>query len=135
MIWLYIAVGGALGALSRYGLREFFDYLFLNREWVESYAIQPTTLATFTANITGSLLIGLVLPFVLSLSAIGSLSALSLQAFFIIGFCGSFTTFSTFSWEVIHFLQNQQYSLAITYILLSLFCSLTAVWLGFQISK
>lgn len=135
MIWLYIAVGGALGALSRYGLREFFDYLFLNREWVESYAIQPTTLATFTANITGSLLIGLVLPFVLSLSAIGSLSALSLQDFFIIGFCGSFTTFSTFSWEVIHFLQNQQYSLAITYILLSLFCSLTAVWLGFQISK
>ena len=80
MIWLLVAVGGALGALSRYAVDQAVNGLF-----------GATVLGTFAANISGSFLLGLVV------AAAAGRAGLSEEArlFAAVGFLGSYTTFST----------------------------------------
>ena len=78
-----VACGGALGALSR-----FWVDVFLNK-WAGAHL----PFATFTSNVTGSFLIGLV--------AILIGTHAELTAFVMVGVLGGFTTFSTFSLETV----------------------------------
>ncbi len=80
LLWALVALGGALGAMSRYAVDRSV-----------SAVVGPTVLGTFAANISGSFLLGLVLA-----AASGRLG-LSEEAriFMAVGFLGSYTTFST----------------------------------------
>ena len=80
LLWALVALGGALGAMSRYAVDRSVSAL-----------IGPTVLGTFAANISGSFLLGFVL-----VAASGRLG-LSEEAriFIAVGFLGSYTTFST----------------------------------------
>lgn len=81
-----IALGGALGALARYGVGT----------WVQSkmaHSIFPW--GTFVINATGSFLLGLVL----TLLSEHMLRSAAWKPFFTIGFVGAYTTFSTFEYE------------------------------------
>lgn len=87
--------------------------------------------ATFGVNIVGSLLIGALMAYFTKQQNEVTLSRL----FLITGFCGGFTTFSTFSLEVVQYIQKQAYTMAITYALASLVLCILATVLGFFLFK
>jgi len=84
---LYIALGGIAGTLSRYGLEG----------WIQSRIATGFPLGTLTVNLSGSLLLG----FILRVATGTTLISPDLRAALTIGFCGAFTTMSTFSYETV----------------------------------
>lgn len=114
-----IALGGALGALSRYGL----SYWINNR--VES--IFP--LGTFLVNMLGCFFMGLIYSLTLQKANFSP----ELQNLLTIGFLGSFTTFSTFSLETFNLIQNNQVLVAGENMFFSVFLGIFALWLGTKI--
>ena len=115
MMWLAIALGGALGAVARYGI-------FL------SLTPHPGKfpIATFAVNVCGCFLAGVL--YVLITHAAISQAWRPLLA---VGFLGAFTTFSTFSLEAFLLWQNQFPGVAFSYVVATLLCCLFAVWLGY----
>ncbi len=120
-ILLYIAFGGALGSVIRY-----LSGLYLGKWFVFSFPV-----ATFLINVLGSLLIGILFGLLQKFPEHQS----ELKYMLMIGFCGGFTTFSAFSLENYHLLQNQQYFLLFLYAFLSVFVGLLAVILGIYLVK
>lgn len=118
---IYIAVGGAIGSVIRYLMA-----IVVNKYWSSSFP-----LATFIINILGCFLIG----FIIGLLEKYNLTDSNLKSILIVGFCGGFTTFSTFSQENLSLLQNQNTFLAFLYIGSSIFLGISAVWLGLMSAK
>lgn len=81
----YIALGGVLGTLARYGLEG----------WFQARVGSGFPLGTFIINVAGSLLIGFVLRYATGSTVISP----ELRGGLTVGFCGAFTTMSTFSYE------------------------------------
>ena len=115
-----VASGGASGALLRFLINNIFRSYLYNSFYI-----------TLFINIVGSFLIG----YIISLNLIKNLSEDLIKYFFIIGFLGSFTTFSAFSFEVLELLQNNRFSLSIIYIMLSLVLCVFAAFLGLNFHK
>jgi fluoride exporter len=118
---LLIALGGGIGSVFRY-----FTTVI-----VQKYYATVFPLATFIANILGCLLIGVIL----GLLEKNQLSNSNLKWFLITGFCGGYTTFSTFGFENIALLQSNNTALMFLYIASSIIIGLFAVWLGLFITK
>ena len=116
MIWNCIAVGcgGALGSVCRYLL----GFLPVPHEGFP--------FVTLGVNILGAFLIGLVIAFAGKHGSADPRWILFLQ----VGFCGGFTTFSTFSNETFLLIQNGKILSAAVYILLSVALCVCAVWGG-----
>lgn len=114
---LLVALGGALGSTLRY-----LTALLLARHYTGSIP-----LATLVVNLVGCFLIGLL---------IGLCSDTShLRLLFITGFCGGFTTFSTFTAESYSMFREGAYGLALLYIAGSVLIGLLALWLGLSLSR
>ena len=118
---LLIGLGGAFGSIFRY-----------LTHWITSKYFQSSfPLSTFLVNVLGSLLIGLF---------IGYLSKYfpenhPLNFLLIVGFCGGFTTFSSFALENYNLFQNNLQITAYLYILTSIILTISAVGLGSYLSK
>lgn len=111
-----VAAGGALGATGRYLVgRLMFNLMGPGFPW-----------GTFTVNIVGSFLIGLVV----ELLAIRFSLSHEWQGFLVIGILGGFTTFSAFSLEVGLMLEKGQLSTAALYAFGSMFIGVAALFAG-----
>ncbi len=120
MLLLYIALGGGLGAIARYVLGG----------WVQAATGATFPWGTLLINISGSLLLGF-----LYVLLEGSPVAREWRAFAGIGFCGGYTTFSTFSYETARLLQDGQASRACVYVLASALLSIAGALVGFRVAN
>ncbi|MFC0322851.1 fluoride efflux transporter FluC [Gallibacterium melopsittaci] len=111
----YISVGAALGACSRWGLSNLFNPIFT------SFAF-----GTLIANYLGCFLMGIISGILLSFPMIGN----EWRLFFITGFLGSLTTFSSFSGEVVNIFLDEQWLTGIGVVCLHLFGCLAFTLLG-----
>jgi fluoride exporter len=113
---LAVAVGGALGAASRYGLDRVIER--------RSFAIFPWS--TFTINLSGCFLIGLVIAVLVEQHQ----TPTWLRSGLVVGVLGGYTTFSTFAQEALDLLRAEDVALALLYSLGSLAGGVLAVLAG-----
>jgi fluoride exporter len=112
---LVVGLGGAAGAISRY----------LASGWVQTLTGEFFPWGTLVVNATGSLALGFVLVWLQA-----TVSSMELRQLIAIGFLGSFTTFSTFSYEAFVLLRDGEWVRAGGYTLGSLALGLMAVAVG-----
>lgn len=117
---LLVGIGGGAGSIFRYLASILAGRQASGFPW-----------ATFLVNISGCLLIGLLAGLAARCEIIGA----DLKLLFITGFCGGYTTFSTFSAENLKLLNSGNWGLALLYIAASLAVGLAAVCLGNLLSK
>ena len=115
---LAVAFGGALGSLARYWLGLLLPGGTL--PW-----------ATILANVSGSFVIGLVATGTAA-GAPGSVLGETGRLFLMVGLCGGYTTFSSFSLQTLSLLQAGRVGPALANVALSVLLCLAAVWLGTQ---
>ena len=111
--FLFVALGGALGAVLRYGIVLIGNAISASGQ-----------LATAFINVIGSFALG----FIVSVCPPGSL-----MLFASIGVCGAFTTFSTYSVQSVQLLQEGSYGTAALYILGTVIVCILFAWLGIAI--
>jgi len=122
--YLLVAIGGALGSVARHWLSvtfHEFDIELFPFELMPSHFPWPTLLI----NIGGSLVIG----FVANLPT--EYISRDVRLFFMVGLCGGYTTFSSFSLQLLDLLMEGDLVLGLLYIFLSVVISLFAVALGY----
>ena len=115
MIYLLIALGGAVGSLLRYVLGGA----------VQRMSASGFPIGTMVVNVSGCFLIGILLRQFLNMQL-----SPELRALLIVGFCGGFTTFSTFSAETIGLIEGGEYTRATGYVILSVTLCLVATLSG-----
>ena len=118
---LLVGFGGFLGSIARYLVAK------LNLTW----NFHGIPMGTLTVNILGSILIG----FFLGIFINSDLLNTNLKLFIVVGFCGGFTTFSSFTNENFILLQNGQFLTSIVYVLGSVLLGILAVYIGYLISN
>jgi CrcB protein len=123
LAYLWVAIGGALGSVTRFWMSGTIASRF-----GETFPV-----GTLVINVLGSLLIG----FAAGLNAPDGRSLISPAArqFVMIGFCGGYTTFSSFSLQTLKLMQDRQWLYAGGNILLSVTLCLIGVWLGFLLAS
>ena len=120
MLW-YIAFGSAVGGVTRYLLGGF----------IQRVAGGPFPLGTLIINVSGSFLLGFLLRYALGSTAISP----ELRAMLTIGFCGGYTTFSTFSYDAVRLMEDGSYARFAAYVGASVLLSLIATLLGFGLAR
>ena len=116
---LWVMAGGALGSLARYWLAIVVDR------------------ATGPGFPWGTLLINVVGSFVIGLagSATDARAHADFRAFVMVGLCGGFTTFSSFSLQTLEALQRGRAEAALAYVGLSILLCLASVWAGWHLGE
>ena len=117
---LLVASGGAFGAAMRFIATSSIKYFLPNLPF-----------GTLFVNILGSFMIGLLMSYM----EYKNISSNIIKYFIIIGILGSFTTFSTFSYEVIDLLNHQKILISFFYIFTSLVTCLFFCYLGYNFNK
>ena len=114
---LLVGLGGFIGSVARFLVSK------LNLSW-HFFSIP---MGTLTVNVLGSFIIGILV----GISAKSDLISTDLRVFLMVGFCGGFTTFSSFSSENLMLMQNGQVVTVLIYTSLSILLGFLAVYLGY----
>lgn len=121
--YLWIALGGALGSVARY---------WLNGMVSAKLAVGETfPLGTLVVNVVGSFIIGVLAALTLPEARVSSNARTFVAQFLMVGVCGGFTTFSSFSLQTFTLLREREWLHAGGNVLLSVALCLLATWLGF----
>ena len=115
MLW-YVAVGSALGGVAR----------FLLGGWVQRAAGLSFPAGTLVVNGTGSVLRGFLLRYALGTASVSP----EVRALLTTGFCGGYTTFSTFSYDTVTLAEDGSYARLALYVSASVLLSVAATFLG-----
>ncbi|NJM79221.1 MAG: fluoride efflux transporter CrcB [Flavobacterium sp.] len=118
---LLVALGGGIGSVFRY----------LTNIGILKFVTTKSFYATYLVNCIGCLLIGLLIGFFQK----NQTESESLKLLFITGFCGGFTTFSTFGLENYNLLQTQNYITSLLYIASSILIGIAFVGIGIYLTK
>lgn len=118
---LIAGLGGFFGTCARFIINKLFVSF-----WDQSFP-----LATFIINISGCFIFGVIAGL---LQKIGILNP-NINAFLIVGFCGGFTTFSTFSFEAFSLLSSGEIYTSIFYVIISIIAGVLATWFGLTLSS
>jgi fluoride exporter len=121
MQYVAIAVGAMLGANLR----------FLVGNWAADQFGADFPYGTLLINVSGAFVIGIVLSFIGERVGISPLWRL----FFVTGFLGGYTTFSSYTWEVLTLVQDGDWLPAAAYVLGSNVVGLVGVWLGVVVAR
>jgi len=117
--FLYIFLGGGLGAMARFGISKLINFNPIGFPW-----------ATFTSNIISCIFLGILFGI-----AIQKNLDQKYQLLLMTGFCGGFSTFSTYSLESFNLIENGQLTIAILYMFTSTLVCLLCIFLGFWLIK
>ena len=121
LAYLWVALGGALGSVSRYWVNGLISTNFgTSFPW-----------GTLTINVTGSFVIGILAAVASPEGRMDSQSRMFATQFLMIGICGGYTTFSSFSLQTLNLLRDRQWLYAGGNIILSVVLCMIAVWLGY----
>ena len=113
---ILIGTGSCIGGICRY----------LSQQFVQEYYPSSFPFGTFSVNAVGCFIIGIIY----ALADRGNLLSPEMRLLLATGFCGGFTTFSSFAYENIKLLQDGEFFYAGLYILLSIVIGLATVYLG-----
>lgn len=117
---MMVALGGAFGAVARYGLSG----------WVQTLLDTTFPAGTLVVNVVGSFLLGLSLPLFESLAW-----SAEVRIMVTLGFLGAFTTFSTFSYEAVVLIEGGEWTRGGLYMGGSLLLGLIAVLSGMAVAS
>lgn len=119
MSFIYVFIGGGLGSMARYGIAKALQSYTLDFPW-----------ATFITNFLACIILG-------ALTAHTGKNVIpeSMKFTLMIGFCGGFSTFSTFSNETFKLFEQGNFTYAILNILISVLVCLFGIYLGFRLMK
>jgi CrcB protein len=115
MLW-YVAAGSALGGVTRFLLGG-----YLQRAAGASFPV-----GTLVINVTGSFLLGFLLRYALGTASVTP----EVRALLTTGFCGGYTTFSTFSYEAVALAEDGAWARVAAYVAASVLLSIAAAFLG-----
>lgn len=121
ILFAYVAIGGAVGSAARYALTLF----------VQSRSDSTFPIATLLINVSGSILLGFLMRYGLEGTSVSPEVRLLLTT----GFCGGYTTFSTFSYETARLLEDGEWSRGAAYIAASVVVSLIGTFVGFALAR
>ncbi len=118
---LLIFIGGGLGSLTRFWLGKF----------IQENIAKPFPFSTLGVNVLASIILGIFVGMV----EVKSLTNPNYKALIAIGFCGGFSTFSTFSNDTLQLLQNNRILEALMNILLNVTLCILATFGGMMLGK
>jgi fluoride exporter len=118
---LIVGCGGFIGSIARFLVQR------LNLSW----HFLSIPMGTLSVNVLGSLLIG----FIIGISGKSEIISPGLRLFLMVGICGGFTTFSSFTAENLMLMQNGQFASVLLYTGLSIFLGFLAVYFGYVLSN
>lgn len=113
---LIVGLGGGLGSISR----------FLSQKGVERFMDSSFPMGTFVVNVVGSLIIGIVY----EMASRGNLLTPEVRLFLAVGFCGGFTTFSSFAYNNLTLINEKLWQFLFLNVGGSVFAGILAVYLG-----
>lgn len=116
-----VGIGGFVGSIARYYVSK------LNLQ----YELFSIPVGTLTVNVLGSIVIGILT----GISAKSELLSLEWRLFLMVGLCGGFTTFSSFTNENLMLMHNGQLLTVLIYTSLSIILGFTAVYLGYTLTN
>jgi CrcB protein len=119
--YLVISIGAILGANARYLLAN----------WAAQRFGAGFPYGTFIINISGAFVLGVFMAYLQDRSFVHA----NYRLFFATGFCGAYTTFSTFTYESLRLLQDGSFLLAFTNLFGSIVIGMAGVFLGFVLGR
>lgn len=118
---ILIGAGGFFGSIAR----------FLTSKYIQDHLALSFPIGTLVVNIVGCFTLGVIYGFMER----GEIFSQDVRIFLTIGFCGGFTTFSTFAYENASLLRDGNFIQSALYIALSVFAGIIALFLGNIITK
>ena len=123
MRFLLVGLGGAIGAMARYGVGLAAMRLAPGATW---------PWATLTVNVVGGVLMGLLVGWMAERAGAGQENIRLLGA---VGVLGGFTTFSAFSLETVLMIERRQFGMAAGYVAVSVVVAIAALMVGLMVAR
>ncbi|MFZ2324797.1 MAG: fluoride efflux transporter CrcB [Ignavibacteriaceae bacterium] len=119
--YILVSAGAAVGGAFRYSISNY----------IQRHISVIFPYGTLVVNVIGSFILGITMFYLNEKELIGS----EFRLFLAVGFCGGFTTFSTFSYETINLFRDAEFGLAIFNVFLNVILCLIGIYLAYLISK